>query len=130
LREQVRFDSVQSSLFERLRSRITEAGGGNIYLSVILFQGFSSQRKTVGGGNPWAGHPFNVSNNINGINGDPSGNDNGEEIHSLTVPAITSLQEAYVRKVVNTLNDLDNVLYEINGDAPASSRDWQYHMIN
>ena len=102
----------------------------NIYLSVILFQGFSSQRKTVGGGNPWAGHPFNVSNNINGINGDPSGNDNGEEIHSLTVPAITSLQEAYVRKVVNTLNDLDNVLYEISGDAPASSRDWQYHMIN
>ena len=96
----------------------------------MLFQGFSSQRKAIGGGNPWTGHPFNVSNNINGINGDPSGNDNGEEVHSLIVPAITSLQEAYVRKVVDTLNDLDNVLYEISGDAPSSSRDWQYHMIN
>src|SRR5262249_39805212 len=63
-------------------------------------------------------------------NGDPSGNDNGEEVHSLAVPAITSLQEAYVRKVVDTLNDLDNVLYEISGDAPASSREWQYYMIN
>ena len=116
--------------FDRLRSRVVEAGQHGIYVSVMLFQGFSSQRKTIGGGNPWTGHPFNLSNNINGINGDPSGNDNGEEVHSLTVPAITSLQEAYVRKVVDTLNDLDNVLYEISGDAPASSREWQYYMIN
>ena len=97
---------------------------------MILFQGFSSQRKNIGGGNPWTGHPFNLSNNVNGINGDPSGNDNGEEVHSLIVPAITSLQEAYVRKVMDTLNDLDNVLYEISGDAPTSSREWQYYMIN
>ena len=62
--------------------------------------------------------------------GNTSGNDNGEEVHSLIVPAITSLQEAYVRKVVDTLNDLDNVLYEISGDAPASSSGWQYYMIN
>ncbi len=116
--------------FDRLRSRVVEAGQHGIYVSVMLFQGFSSQRKTIGGGNPWTGHPFNLSNNINGINGDPSGNDNGEEVHSLTVPAITSLQEAYVRKVVDTLNDLDNVLYEISGDAPVSSREWQYYMIN
>jgi Concanavalin A-like lectin/glucanases superfamily/Chitobiase/beta-hexosaminidase C-terminal domain/Family of unknown function (DUF6298)/Putative collagen-binding domain of a collagenase len=116
--------------FDRLRSRVVEAGQHGIYVSVMLFQGFSSQRKNIGGGNPWTGHPFNVSNNINGINGDPSGNDNGEEVHSLIVPAITSIQEAYVRKVVDTLNDLDNVLYEISGDAPASSRDWQYYMIN
>src|SRR5215510_4557043 len=116
--------------FDRLRSRVVEAGQHGIYVSVMLFQGFSSQRKNMGGGNPWTGHPFNVNNNINGINGDPSGNDNGEEVHSLVVPAITSLQEAYVRKVVDTLNDLDNVLYEISGDAPASSREWQYYMIN
>src|SRR5215475_8772466 len=116
--------------FDRLRSRVVEAGQHGIYVSVMLFQGFSSQRKNIGGGNPWTGHPFNLNNNINGINGDPSGNDNGEEVHSLVVPAITSLQEAYVRKVVDTLNDLDNVLYEISGDAPASSREWQYHMIN
>jgi Chitobiase/beta-hexosaminidase C-terminal domain/Family of unknown function (DUF6298)/Putative collagen-binding domain of a collagenase len=116
--------------FDRLRSRVVEVGQHGIYVSVMLFQGFSSQRKALGGGNPWAGHPFNVRNNINGINGDPSGNDNGEEVHSLIVPAITSLQEAYVRKVVDTLNDLDNVLYEISGDAPASSKDWQYYVIN
>ena len=122
-----RFNQVY---FDRLRSRVIEAGERGVYVSVMLFQGFSSQRKAIGGGNPWTGHPFNVSNNINGINGDPSGNDNGEEVHSLIVPAITSLQEAYIRKVVDTLNDLDNVLYETSGDAPASSKEWQYRMIN
>ena len=31
--------------------------------------------------------------------------------------AITALQEAYVRKVVDTVNDLDNVLYEISNES-------------
>ena len=41
------------------------------------------------------------------------------------------MQEAYVRKVIDTVNDLDNVLYEIiNEDtgSPANT-EWQYHMI-
>jgi hypothetical protein len=42
--------------FDRLRSRVVEAGQRGIYVSVMLFQGFSSQRKTIGGDNPWAGH--------------------------------------------------------------------------
>src|SRR5215468_4941143 len=114
--------------FDRLRSRVVEAGQRGIYVSVMLFQGFSSQRKNIDGGNPWTGHPFNVSNNINGINGDPSGNDNGEEIHSLVVPAITSLQEAYVRKVVDTLNDLDKVIFsDIDPKLLASST--SYSMV-
>jgi hypothetical protein len=52
---------------------------------------------------PWTGHPFNVGNNINGINSDPSGNKNCEEFHPFTAPAITSLQYAYVRKVMDSL---------------------------
>ncbi len=123
-------ERFNQAYFDRLRSRVVDAGKSGMYVSVMLFQGFSSQRKNIGGGNPWAGHPFNVRNNINSINGDPSGNDNGEEVHSLTVPAINLLQEAYIRKVVDTLNDLDNVLYEISGDAPSSSKHWQYNMIN
>ena len=35
-----------------------------------------------------------------------------------------------MRKVVDTLNDLDNVLYEISGDTLATSLVWQYHMID
>jgi hypothetical protein len=40
------------------------------------------------------------------------------------------LQEAYVRKVIDTVDDLDNVLYEISNESPANSEQWQYHMIN
>jgi hypothetical protein len=48
----------------------------------------------------------------------------------LANPQMTALQEAYVRKVVDTVNDLDNVLYEISNESSGDSKDWQYHMIN
>jgi hypothetical protein len=50
-------------------------------------------------------------------------------VHSLDVPAITRLQEAYIRKVVDTVNDLDNVLYEVTNETANHSKDWQYHVI-
>ncbi|MGH7833371.1 MAG: DUF6298 domain-containing protein [Candidatus Binatia bacterium] len=119
-----RFDQAY---FDRLRARVSEAAERRIYVSVMLFQVMSAQ-KTNDPGNPWAGHPLNSGNNINAINGDPNGNGNGEEVHSLAVPAITALQEAFVRKVVDTLNDLDNVLYEVTREAPTVNKDWQYHI--
>jgi Chitobiase/beta-hexosaminidase C-terminal domain/Family of unknown function (DUF6298) len=127
----LKFDLTRfnQNYFDRLRSRVVEAGQRGIYVSVMLFQGFGSQainRRT----NPWPGHPFHRHNNINGINGDRNRNGSGEEIHSLLIPSITALQEAYVRKVVDTLNDLENVLYEISGAAPPASKEWQYYMIN
>jgi hypothetical protein len=127
----LKFDLTRfnQAYFDRLRSRVVEAGQRGIYVSVMLFQGFSSQA-TKRRANPWAGHPFHHNNNINGINGDPDGDGSGEEVHSLVIPSITALQEAYVRKVVDTLNDLDNVLYEISGEAASASKDWQYYIIN
>jgi len=49
---------LPQAYFDGLRSRVVEAGQYGIYVSVMLFQGFSSQRKNMGGGNPWTGHPF------------------------------------------------------------------------
>ena len=47
----------------------------------------------------------------------------GVEIYELLDPKITALQEAYVRKVVDTVNEFDNVLYEIsNENHPPSNR--------
>jgi hypothetical protein len=40
-----------------------------------------------------------------------------------------ALQEAYVRQVIDTVNDLDNVLYETCNEAGSHSIEWQYHMI-
>jgi hypothetical protein len=121
--------------FDRLRRRVVAAGKQGIYVSVMLFQGFSIEQKGTDGvdpdkGNAWNGHPYNMNNNINSVNGDLNGNGEGEETHTLANPAVTRLQEAYIRKVIDTLNDLDNVLYEISNESHGGSTAWQYHMIN
>jgi hypothetical protein len=74
-------------------------------------------------------HPYHRANNVGGIDGNPSGDDTGNEVHDLKVPAVTRLQEAYVRKVIDTLGDLDNVLWEIGNECHAGSVAWQVHMI-
>jgi uncharacterized protein DUF6298 len=120
--------------FDRLRNRVSLARDRGIYVSVMLFQGFSIEQKgTVGVnpslGNPWNGHPFHRQNNINGIDGDPHSVGEGKAVHTLAFPAITALQEAYVSKVIDTLNNLDNVLWEISNESHSGSQDWQNHML-
>ena len=100
--------------FGRLRSRVAAAEQRGIFVSIMLFQGWSIY--SHGYGNPWPLHPFNKANNINGTDGDANGDGEGKEVHALQLPAITSLQEAYIRKVIDTVNDLDNVLYEITNE--------------
>lgn len=51
------------------------------------------------------------------------------EFYTLRDPKVIALQEAYVRKVIDTVNDLNNVLYEICNEAGPYSTKWQYHMI-
>ncbi len=117
--------------FRRLRRRVEQARQRGLYVSVMLFQGFSldNRRGRKHMGNAWHGHPFHPANNVNGMDGNPSGDDTGHEVHTLKVPEVTRLQEAYVRKVVDTLNDLDNVLWEIGNECRTDSVAWQYHMI-
>jgi len=120
-----RFDSTY---FDRLRSRVVEARAHKIYVMVMLFNGFSVHQKHSKRSNPWPGHAFNAQNNVNGIDGDLNGNGQGEEVHTLNLPAITRLQEAYVRKVVDILNDMDNVLFEISNESQRASGEWQSYM--
>jgi hypothetical protein len=63
-----RFDQAY---FDQIRSRVTQAARRGIYVSVMLFEGFSTQKK-VGRVNPWLSDPFQQGNNINGVNGDPT----------------------------------------------------------
>jgi hypothetical protein len=77
----------------------------------------------------WATHPFHAPNNVDGVEGDADGNGTGIEINQLVTPRVTALQEAYVRRVVDTVYDLDNVLYEIVNESGWYSTAWQYRMI-
>ncbi len=120
---------LNQTYFDQLRARVLQAQQRGIYVSVVLFQslnGSSNKKKS----DLWSAHPFNRDNNITGMNGDANGDGIGNEIFTAAIPAVTSLQETYIRKVVDTLNDLDNVLYEINGDGPLGNAAWQYYVIN
>jgi uncharacterized protein YjdB len=127
-----KFDLSQfnQAYFDRLRSRVQDAGARGIYVSVMLFDGWSvGQKDSDAPNNPWKGHPFNAANNVNAIDGDTNGDGQGFEVQTLGNSAVTAYQDAYVRKVIDAVGDLDNVLYEIDNEGDPSSRDWQYHMI-
>ena len=115
--------------FDQLRARVVQAAQRGVYVSVVLFQSLNATSKKQQD-NPWYANPLNRDNNINGINGDTNGNGVGDEAFTLAIPAITTLQEAYIRKVVDTLNNLDNVLYEISADGPLGNSVWQNYVIN
>jgi hypothetical protein len=125
-----KFDLSQfdQSFFDRLRAGVIEAGRRGIYVQMMLFQGWSVYHRK--GATSWFGHYFNRNNNINGVDGDLDGNDDGSEVFTLANRSVTAFQEAYVRKMIDTLNDLHNVIWEIANEAPAGSVEWHYHMID
>jgi len=107
-----------AAYFERLRRRVQMARDRGIYVGIMLFQGVAGTGPAT-----WPGHVFNRDNNVNGIDG------NGTDTQTFKLPAITEIQKAYIRKVIDTVNDLDNVLYEIANEAHPATADWQYEMI-
>lgn len=110
--------------FDRLRARVRQAGQRGFYVSVMFFQGFSVVTPDA-----WKAHPLNGGNNVNGIDGDANGDGVGVEVHRAPAPLVLQVQEAYVRQVLETLHDLDNVLYEVVNEAIPESVAWQYHLI-
>lgn len=112
--------------FDRLQRRVTAAGQRGVYVSVMLFEGWGVQFAE----RAWETHPFHPANNVNGIDGDANGDGKGLDVHTLANRKVTALQEAYVRKVIDTVGDSDNVLYEISNENHTPSTPWQYHMID
>jgi Family of unknown function (DUF6298) len=114
-----KFDLTQfdDGYFERLRERVVAAGERGIYVSVMLFEGFSLHLTEVP--DNVEGHPFHARNNINDI-----------AIASIVDyqvlpldPRIQALQEAYIRKIVDTVHDLPNVLYEVANESSGMDAD-------
>ena len=121
----------EAAYYERIRSRAVQAGERGIYFSVMLFEGFSvDNRNAQYSADPWRGHPFSGQNNINQVDGDPGRAGHGRAVHTLAIPAVTEIQDAYVRRVVDAVNGLDNVLYEVGNEHYAESAQWQYHIVD
>jgi hypothetical protein len=47
----------------------------------------------------------------------------------LAVPQVTRLQEVYVERVIRTVGDQPNVLYEVSNESSPGSMPWQDHMM-
>jgi len=136
---------LDQAYFDRLRERVIAAGNEGIYVAVMLFDGWALHLSPAP--DNVEGHPFHAGNNVNGI-GIASIVD--YQIHPLD-PRVQAPQEEYIHKVVDTVQDLPNVLYEVAnessgggsvgrvftemlglGESPewGDSTEWQYWVID
>lgn len=123
---------LNQAYFDRLRRRIIQARNAGIYVGIMLFEGYTPDKGPIP--KAYQGHPFASENNVNGIDGDVNDDRRANEIYRLPseggLRTINDIQKAYVRKVIDSVNDLDNVLYEIANEAPSATTSWQYKLIN
>ena len=114
--------------FDRLRQRVQMLDKAGIYVGVYLFTGEWLLRFRCAND----GYPLSGPNNVNGIDDGYRGGapESGLASVTMTAPnAITDVQDAYVRRTIDTLNDLPNVLWIVSEEAPAQSTWWNAHLI-
>jgi hypothetical protein len=112
--------------FERLRARTETLKNAGIYAGIYLFTGeFLNVFRCSSDGYPLTG-----ANNINGVDDGYVSGKKGINAVAMTAPnAVTRYQDAYVEKVIDTLNDLPNVLWIVSEEAPSNSTWWNDHQI-
>ncbi len=108
-----RFDQA---FFDKLRERVVAAGNRGIYVGVMFFDGWALHLSPAP--NHIEGHPFHAANNANGIS-----------ITSIVDhqvlpldPRVQARQEAYIRKVIDSVHDLPNVLWEVANESSGGGR--------
>ena len=115
-----KFDLTQfnQAYFDRLRAQVMQLQANGIYAIVELFDGNQLTSYRCG----TDGYALTGTNNVNGINdGYTSGSCGVGSVTMTTNNAISNVQDAYVKKVIDTLNDLPNVLWEVAEEQPGTS---------
>jgi hypothetical protein len=115
------FTKLDQAYFDRMRSRVIQAGKSGFYVSVMLFDGYEWQFET----GPTDGNPFAGENNVNSVNCPITCPSDSAAMSA----AVWAIEQTYLRKVVDTVNDLDNVMYEVSNEAGAYSTEWQARVI-
>jgi len=102
---------LDQSYFDRLRKRVIDAGKEGIYVAVMFFDGWALHLSPSP--DNVEGHPFHEANNVNGA-----------RVRSIVdynvlplEPTVQAFQETYIRKLVDVLHDLPNVLYEVANES-------------
>ncbi|MAF09283.1 hypothetical protein CMK11_02430 [Candidatus Poribacteria bacterium] len=117
-----------ADFFDRLRRRVSSAGERGIYVAVMLFEGWCMMHANRGrGAEPgwaWRSHPFHPDNNVNDLDIDAGDEGIDGKVHRLGAEKANTLQAEYVRKVVDTVNEFDNVVYEVINEGGEAEWDW------
>ena len=98
------------------RPRRSPPGERGIYVAVMLFDGWGLHLSPAP--DNVEGHPFHAANNVNGIG---IGSIVDYQVLPLD-PRVQALQEAYIRKVVDTVHDLPNVLWEVANESSGGGK--------
>lgn len=127
----LKFDLTKfnENYFKRLRERVKALDDAGIYAGVYLFTAEFVFRFRYA----HDGYPFTGANNINGIDDGYRGGsaETGVASFSMTAPnVITDIQDAYIKKVIDELNDLPNILWIVSEEAPGTSTWWNNHVIS
>jgi hypothetical protein len=115
------------AFFRRLRERTEALRKAGIYAGVYLFTGeFPNVFRCA-----HDGYAFSRANNINDIvDGYAGSGKNGTGSTDVTDPnPVTQIQDAYVERVIDTLNDEPNVLWIVSEEASSGSLWWNNHQI-
>ena len=109
-------DEFDGAFFERLRDRVVAAGERGMYVAAMLFEGWALHLSPAP--DHVEGHPFHADNNVNGV-----GIESIVDYQVLPLePRVQELQAAYIRKVVDTLHDLPNLLWEVANESSGGGR--------
>lgn len=140
-----RFDlaRLEPAYFERLRDRVSSAEARGVYVIVMLFEGWALHLSPTP--DNIQGHPFHAGNNINGVDIESIADCQGWPLEE----KIWQIELSYIRRVVDTLHDLPNVLWEVVNESSGldasevvlpgghviptrigDSTQWQYHVID
>ena len=108
--------------FNLLKFFMQELEKRDMYCSIMFFGSYNQFRDNFQSNTAW--HP---DNNINPETGILSANTD----FFTTNRGLLALQEAHIKRVIDSLNGFDNLIWEIMNEAelPASG-DWRVHMMN
>jgi len=114
--------------FERLRAQVAAAEKRGVYISIMLFDvyGFMGRDGTYPS-SLWAGNVFHGPNNASGLDTDENGDGHGLEFFFTSRPQVLEIQRAYAKEVIDTVNEFDNMFFEIANELQV--KHWQYDMI-
>lgn len=118
--------------FSRMRTRALQLYLNNIYAVVQLFDGLQLNGNRCGTTPPTGdGYPLTGINNINGVSdGYTSGTTGNASMNNGVPNAMTVVQVAYMQKMVDTLNDLPNVIWEVSEESGSGAGPWNTYMIS